>query len=106
MVVRKVNLRELQVIIAQSPIPVLLEVSYNHPALKEIKEHFNELSRIYNGKIVFLRMDAKENPEILNILRIRPPTYVAFDRGGVLDVWYNPTPYQLTMIAKRLSRIV
>ena len=106
MVVRKVNLRELQVIIAKSPVPVLLEVSYNHPALDELKSHFNELSKRYNGKLVFLRMDANENPEILNILRIRPPAYVAFDRGGVLDVWYNPSPYQLTMIAKRLSRVL
>ena len=106
MVVRKVNLRELQVIIAHSPIPVLLEVSYNHPALEEVKKHFDELSKIYNGKIAFLRMDARENPEILHILRLKPPAYVAFDRGGVLDAWYNPTPYQLTLIAKRLSRIV
>lgn len=106
MVVRKVNLRELQIIVAKSPIPVLLEIALNHPALNENREHFKELSKLYNGKIAFLTIDAEENPEILSILRVRPPAYVAFDRGGVLDVWYNPTPYQLTMIAKRLSRIV
>ncbi|MGQ4891144.1 MAG: thioredoxin family protein [Candidatus Njordarchaeia archaeon] len=106
MVVREVNIIDLNAVLEKSPIPILLEICARHPICETIQSHFNELSKKFNGKIAFLRIDISRNPEVLKIFNVRIPTYIAFDRGRLLNAWYNPTPYQLTMIAKELSRLI
>lgn len=106
MVVREVDPLVLQKIIKNSPIPILLELCTKHPICEILQEHFSALSKRYNGKIAFLRVDIAKYPEILKVFNVRIPAYVAIDREVVLNIWYNPSPYQLTMIAKELSKIL
>ena len=105
MVVREVNLIDLNIILERSPIPILLEICARHPICETLQSHFDALSKKFNGKIAFLRIDISRNPEILKIFNVNIPTYIAFDSGQALNAWYNPTPYQLTMIAKELARL-
>ena len=106
MVVREVNLTDLERIITNSPIPIILEICTHHPVCKTLQEHFDILSKKFNGKVAFLRIDVGKFPEILRVFNVSVPSYIAFDRGAVINAWYSPSPLQLTRIVKELSRIL
>ena len=105
MVVKEVTIIELNEILEKSPIPIILETCADHPICKTTREHFNQLSKKYNGRIAFLRININKQPEILKIFNIGIPAYIAFDRGQIINAWQNPTLYQLTNIVKEISRI-
>ncbi len=106
MVVREVNLVDLQRIINGSPIPVILEICTKHPICRDIQEHFNALSKKFNGRVAFIRIDVEKHPEVLRIFGLSAPSYIAFDRGNVINAWYSPSPLQLTKIVRDLSRLL
>ena len=106
MVVREVSVSDLQRILAKSPIPVILELCTKHPVCKDIQEHFDMLSKKFNGRVAFIRIDVAKYPQVLRLFNTDVPSYIAFDKGEILRIWYSPSPYQLTRIVQELSRLV